>query len=146
MIIDNNICYKQFFYLKNWKLVSLKIEKDYITFEKVIQANLKNFYYIKLYIILETNFLIKNINVYHFSNLFINNNNYIYQFNYFWVLENLYLIIIRKIYNQIAINYLIYHIIVSFIIPNYYWLKLEKMIKYYIYNNSLCKYTKIPKN
>lgn len=49
------------------------LDKNKTTFEKVIQANKINFYYIKLCKTIRTSFSIKDINIYHLLNLFINN-------------------------------------------------------------------------
>ena len=49
-----------------------------VFFKKIIQVNLINLYYIKLYKILETYESIKKINFYYISILFINNIHYVY--------------------------------------------------------------------
>lgn len=57
-----------------------------------------DFYYMKLYKIIKTSFLIKAINICQLSNLSININNSIYQFIGFYIPDILQLMIIGNMY------------------------------------------------
>lgn len=94
----------------------------------MIQANLIDFYCIKLCKIIKTSFFIKGINICYLSDLFINTKDYIRQFNCFWVLDNLQLTIIKDVHNQIATKYPGHQKTISLITRNYYWLGLKKII------------------
>ena len=86
----------------------------------MIQANHVDFYYIKLHKAIKTSLLIESIIIHHFSDLSIDTNDYICQFNRLWVLNNLQVILIRDVHDQIAIRYLDYQKTISFITYNYY--------------------------
>ena len=105
---------------KKLKISSIDPDESETTSEKVIQVNLSDSYYIKLCKTISSYSPIENINICHFSDLFIDIKGYIRQFNRFWVLDYLQLIIIREIHDQIAIGYLGYQKTMSFIIQNYY--------------------------
>ena len=62
---------------------SINLDKNEKIPKKVIQANLTDFYYIKLYKTILSYSLIKSINTYHLLNLSINTRDCIYQFNLF---------------------------------------------------------------
>lgn len=98
----------------------------------MIQKNLIDFYFIKLYKAIRTSSLIEGITTYYLSGWSIDINNYIYQFTHFRVLDNLKFLIIKDMYDQIAISHLSYQKILSLIIWNYYWQRLKKMVKYCI--------------
>lgn len=66
---------------KKLEISYIDIKYSNTIFEKVIQANLFNTYYMKLYKIIKTSFSIEDINIYYLSDLAININNYICQFN-----------------------------------------------------------------
>ena len=86
----------------------------------MIQANQIDFYYLKLRKAIKTSFSIKNIITHHFSDLSINTNDYICQFNHFLLLDNLQLTVIRDMHDQIVTNYPSYQKTVSFITQNDY--------------------------
>lgn len=83
----------------------------------------------KLYITIATSFSIKRINIYYFLDLSIDTNNYICHFNHFLISDNLQLMIIRDVHNQIATNDPSYQKLIRFIIKNYYWPGLKKLVK-----------------
>lgn len=56
------------FLFKKLKISIINQDQSKTTFEKVIQVNWINFYYIKLCKIIKTSFLIKVIIIYHFLN------------------------------------------------------------------------------
>ena len=64
---------------------------------------------------IKTSFSIEHINIFYLSNLSIDINNYICQFNCFWVLDNLQLTIIRDVHDQITTSYPSYQKIVILI-------------------------------
>ncbi len=73
--------------------------------EKVIQAKLTDFYYIKLCKIISTHSLTESINTHHLSDLSIDTRGCIRRLNYFWVPKHLQLMVIRKIHDQIATSH-----------------------------------------
>lgn len=81
----------------------------------MIWGNLIDFHCMKLYKVIRTSFFIKSINIYHFPGLSINTKDYIYQFNHLWVFNHLKLMVIREVYNQIAIGNLDYQKTISLI-------------------------------
>lgn len=83
--------------------------------EKVIKANLVEFYYIKLCKTIRTSFFVEDINSCHFSDLLVDIKNDIRQFNCLQILDNLSLTMIRDMHNQIAKEDLDYQKIISFI-------------------------------
>lgn len=89
--------------LPKWLQISfLYWNKNKTTFEKVIQANLVNVYYIRLCKSIKTCSLMKYINTFHLSCLVIDTKNYICQFDCFYVADDPQLIVIRYAYNHIA--------------------------------------------
>ena len=98
----------------------------------MVQTNLKNSYCSELYYLLKTGYLIKEINLYHFSDLLINSENCIYQFSQLWVFKGLYLLVIREIYDQIVSTYPNHQKTICFLTCNYYWSKMKNIIHCYI--------------
>lgn len=96
--------------------------------EIVIQTNRINAYYIKLYKTIRTSLPIENPKTCHVSDVLITTNNFICQFNWLWVLDNLQLTMIRDVYDQIATRYPGYQKTISFIAWDYYCPGLKKMI------------------
>lgn len=101
---------------KKLKLSSIDSNKSETISEKIIQVNLTNLYYIKLYIIISPYFFKKGMNTCYFLNLSIITKGYIHQFNHFWISDHLQLIVIKEIYNQIIIGHLGYQKTISLII------------------------------
>ena len=112
----------------------------------MIQANQVDSYYIKFCKAIKTCLLIENNITYHFSDLFIDTNNGICQFNRLWITDNLQLTVIRDINDQIATDYPSYQKTVSFIAQNYYLPGLKKIVQYYIQNCHLCRCAKALKD
>lgn len=72
-----------------------------------------NSYYSKLCKTAKPSPLIKNLNAHYLLDEFIYNNDYICQFNYFWILDNLQLLIIKDVYDYITTGYQNYQKIMS---------------------------------
>lgn len=98
----------------------MDLDKSKTTLEKVIQINLVNLYFIKLCKIIKKSSFIEGINTCYFSDSFIDTKNCIYQFDRFWILDNLLLMMIRDIYDPIAIKHLCYQKTINLIARNYY--------------------------
>lgn len=71
----------------------------------MILVNLINSYYMKLYKVIRISSSIKDINTCHLSDLSLDTNNCISQFNYVLIPDNLQLMVIRDIHDQIATSY-----------------------------------------
>ena len=65
------------FLSKKLEISSIDLNKSEIIPKKIIQANLANFYYIKLCKTISPYFSIENINTHHLLNLFINTKGFI---------------------------------------------------------------------
>ena len=86
-----------------------------MTPERLIQANMVDFYYTKLHKTIRTSDFIEGINTCHLSYLFTGTKDGICQFNYIWISNNLKLTVIRDMYNQIATKHLGYQKTISLI-------------------------------
>lgn len=84
---------------KKQEISSINLKKSKTTSKRVIQVNWVDFYYIKLRKAIKISFPIKEIITYYLSDLSIDINNCIYQFNCFWVSNNLYLTVIKDRYD-----------------------------------------------
>lgn len=84
------------------------------------QTNLEDSYYFKLYYLLKTGYLTEKMHYYHISDLSIDLENYIYQFDQLWFLKRLNLLVIREIYDQIVSDYSDQYKRISFLVRNYY--------------------------
>ena len=103
-------------------------DKSKMTPERVIQANLVDFYCTKLRETIRTSSSIEGINTRHFSDLFIDTQDCIRRFNRLWVSDNLQLTVIRDVHDQIPTGYPGYQKTISLISQNYYWPGLKKMV------------------
>lgn len=73
-----------------------------------LETYLIDFYCAKLCEAIKISSLIEKINACHFSDLSIDTNDCIYQFNCLWIAKKLKLIVIRDVHNEIASNNLGY--------------------------------------
>ena len=112
----------------------------------MIQANLIDFYYIKLCKIIKISSSIEGINTRHFLDLLIDTKDYIRLFNRHEVPKNLYLTVMRDMHDQITTRPPSNQKTIIFITWNYYWLGLKKMVQCYIQNCHSCRCTKAPRD
>ena len=128
------------------EISSIDPDKSKTTPERVIQANLVDFYCTKLRKSIRTSSSIEGINTRHFSDLFVDTKNCIRRFDRLWVPDNLQLTVIRDVHDQIATGHPGYQKTISLIARNYYWPGLKKMVRRYILNCHICRCAKAPRN
>ncbi len=138
--------FQTIFLPKRLEISFIDPDESETTPEKVIQANVSDLYCIKLCKTILTYSSIKDINTCHLSDLSIDTKGCIRQFNRFWVPDHLQLMVIRKVYDQIAIGYPGYQKTVSLITRNYYWPGSKKMVQLYIQNYHSCRRAKAPRD
>ena len=76
--------------------------------EQIVKAKLENNYFSKQRHSLKTDYLIKKIDSRYFFYLLVDSKNSICQYGRLWVLEDLYLLVLRKVHDQIASDHLRY--------------------------------------
>lgn len=86
----------------------------------MIQANLEDFYFSKLHNLLEAGYRINKIDSRHFSDLLVDTKNCVPRFSRLWIFEDLYLLVIREMYDQIAFGYSGWQKIINLLVHNYY--------------------------
>ena len=126
---------------KRLEIISIE-GKDNTIIDWVVQANLEDSYCSKLRHILKVDYLTKEIDSRHFSNLSVDLENYISRFGWLWVPESLYLPVIREVHDQIASGHPSWQKTISLLVRNYYWPKMKDIIYCYIRNCHTCRYAK----
>ncbi len=118
---------------KRLEIISIQ-EEDNTIIDQVVWANLEDSYCFKLYHLLKADYLIKKIDSRHFSDFSVDSENCIRWFGRLWVLESLYLSVIREVYDQITSGHPGWQKTISLLLRNYYWPKIKDIVYHYIRN------------